>query len=350
MFPYILFTLLVLLLYCFKKPAGILIVMIAFSVLRYDVGWDYISYYEICRNSVQLGMAEDRYSFVWNALFNFAYTQEIPHLGIAIPAVFTYLILYVALRIYFEKNKLQISDALLVYCFWPFFYLSTFSTIRQNLAISIALLIVVLIQNRKIIPAILLLIVNYYIHPSSVIVLLYFPVCIVQRRMNSITIILSILGLTLCLKSLDLIIGIIDIPELNMYREYLNMSDGFGSKLSVLLGMLVIFLLMTYYRGKEMSVRYSQSIVIVIIAFTMNILIYNIGLSDVITRIVSYFSILLIVVLYPALKIYKSEKLLRPILTCLLVALFFIYLNITTNAHGLSSSTYVPYQTILENH
>lgn len=103
MFPYILFALLVLLLYCFKKPAGILIVMIAFSVLRYDVGWDYISYYEICRDSVQLGMAEDRYSFVWNALFNFAYTQETPHLGIAIPAVFTYLILYVALRIYFEK-------------------------------------------------------------------------------------------------------------------------------------------------------------------------------------------------------------------------------------------------------
>ena len=81
MFPYILFALLVLLLYCFKKPAGILIVMIAFSVLRYDVGWDYISYYEICRDSVQLGMAEDRYSFVWNALFNFAYTQETPHLG-----------------------------------------------------------------------------------------------------------------------------------------------------------------------------------------------------------------------------------------------------------------------------
>lgn len=350
MFPYILFALLILLLYCFKKPVGILSVMIVFSVLRYDVGWDYISYYEICRDSIQLGMAEDRYSFIWNALFNFAYMQEMPHLGIAIPAIFTYLILYIALKIHFEKDKFQISDALLVYCFWPFFYLSSFSTIRQNLAVSIVLLIFVLIQNRKIIPAIILLVVNYYIHPSSVIALLYFPVCLFQRRMNGATIIMSVLGLTFCLKSLDLIIGMINIPELSMYGEYLNMSDGFGSKLSVLLGMLVVFLFMTYYRGKEMSVRYSQTIGIVIIAFTMNMLIYNIGLSDVITRIVSYFSILLIVVLYPALKIYKSEKLLRPILTCLLVALFFIYLYITTNAHGLSSSSYVPYQTILESH
>lgn len=47
MIPYFLFLLFLLIFYCGNKPICMLIVMIAFAVLRYDTGWDYGMYEHI---------------------------------------------------------------------------------------------------------------------------------------------------------------------------------------------------------------------------------------------------------------------------------------------------------------
>ena len=66
MIPYIIFILIIGLLFFKRSPIGILITLISISALRYDVGWDYMSYYNITTDEVHLNFAVQRYSFIWD--------------------------------------------------------------------------------------------------------------------------------------------------------------------------------------------------------------------------------------------------------------------------------------------
>ena len=149
MFPYLLFVAVLLFFYYRKNPIMMLLTLVAFAVLRYDVGWDYMNYYEFSSDEGSLALARERYSVVWSWLFETAYSLKMPHLGIAVPAVLTSVAVYLSVRMFCEKDEAAMSDSLLVYALWPFFYLGSFSTIRQSLAVALGLLIFVLLYKRR---------------------------------------------------------------------------------------------------------------------------------------------------------------------------------------------------------
>lgn len=329
-----------------------LLTLIVFAALRYDVGWDYMNYYNYADDEGSLILARERYSVLWYWLFKTAYDLQMPHLAIAIPAVITYISVYIALSMLLKPDKNSMSDALLVYAFWPFFYLSTFSTIRQSLAIAIGLLIFALLYKRKWIYAIILFALNTMIHPSSILTVLYLPIILTSRRIPIIGVVLIGACAIFAIENWVELIMLLNVESFTEYAEtYMENEGRWGYLLSWLLGAIALFIIVNSWRDKKQSGLQNKLSIIVVIAMIVDIYIYQTGIPSVITRTTSYFSIFLIMVFYASLHKLPYPKICRVALTCALVMLFFIYLERTTHSATMfditTSSFFVPYQTIL---
>lgn len=329
-----------------------LLTLAAFAVLRYDVGWDYMNYYEFASDDGSLAMARERYSFLWYWLFEFAHGLKMPHLAIAIPAVATYAFVYQAIRLLSNGNRVEMSDALLVYAMWPFFYLGSFSTIRQSLAVAVCLLIFALLYKRQWIWAAVLFAVNLLVHPSSLLALVYLPIALYAKRIPIVLVGLVGVGVMMAIENWSDIIVLMDVEAFNEYAEtYMDQEDEFGSMLSLLLGVVALFLMVTALLDKKQNIWQNKLSIVVAVALCVDIFIYQSDLPSVITRTFAYFSIFLIVVFFDGLRRFPYVKLFRTLLTCALVMLFFIYLERTTHSVSMqdvdTASNFVPYKTLL---
>ena len=140
MIPYIIFIILILWFRHIKKPFCIYVTLVLFSVLRYNTGWDYMSYVDEIEYWGTAGSNMEHYSVLWQWFFEYAHRINMPHLAISIIGFITITIIYYVVNKLCLKKWL-ICDVLTIYAVWPFFYLGTFSTIRQSLAIAIGLLV-----------------------------------------------------------------------------------------------------------------------------------------------------------------------------------------------------------------
>lgn len=350
MLGYIVFVCVLLLFYSRRAPKAMLLVMILFAVLRYDVGWDYNSYYELANDVNALEWAKERYSLLWTSLFEFAYDLRMPHLAIVIPAVLTYTSLFVALTMLFRGNKDHISDAMLVYGLWPFFYLSSFSTIRQNLAMAVVMLIFSMLYHRRWLWAVLLYAINYFIHPSSMIVIVVLPLFFIYKKIKWYWVALIMAVLLFCIGNWINVVEVVNIEAFNEYAEtYQDWDDNFGGTLSLLYGVVALFLIGVLLIDKKITYWQHNIMVIVALALIATIYIYNSGMPSVVTRVISYFTLFLLLVFYASLHNFPQRHIYRTGLTMMLVLLFFVYLQRTSvgAAQGLATSGYVPYKTII---
>lgn len=352
MFPYLLFVAVLLFFYYRKNPIMMLLTLVAFAVLRYDVGWDYMSYYGFSSDEGSLALARERYSVVWYWLFETAHGLKMPHSGIAVPAVLTSVAVYLSVRMFCEKDEAAMSDSLLVYALWPFFYLGSFSTIRQSLAVALGLLIFALLYKRRWIWALVVCLFNLLIHPSSLLILVYLPLALIPRRIPLLVALVLFGGVVMALQNWLEIIVLMDVDSFNEYAEtYMDQEDQWGRMLSWLLGIIAIYLLVIAWWDKGQSVWINKLLMVVAIAMAVDTYIYLSDLPSVITRTISYFTIFLVFVFYKSLRDFPYPKLFRTLLTCALVCLFFIYLDRVSRQEAMlqvsTSSGFVPYKTIL---
>lgn len=149
------------------------------------------------------------------------------------------------------------------------------------------------------------------------------------------------------------IIVLMDVDSFNEYAEtYMDQEDQWGRMLSFLLGAIALYLFAIAWWDKGQSVWINKLMIVVAIAMAVDVYIYLSDLPSVITRMISYFSIFLVVVFYPSLRKLPNQKMCRIALTCALVCLFFFYLERTnTNVigQGLAVSSYIPYETIFSH-
>lgn len=350
MLPYLLFVALLLFFYGRKNPMLMILTMGLFAVLRYDVGWDYVSYYELSSDPTALAIAQERYSALWYWLFETAYNLRMPHLAIAVPAIVTYAFIYKAVDMLFDKDKEHMCDALLVYGLWPFFYLGSFSTIRQNLAMAIVLFIFALLYCRRWLWAALLYVFNFVVHPSSLVAIVLLPLFFIKRKIKWYWVAVAMVALLFLVGNWIDVITAINIETFNEYAAtYEDFEGEFGGTLSLLLGAIALFLAVVLIFDTKKSIWQYNVTCVVIMAFIATIYIYSSDIPVVVTRIISYFNILLILVFFAALRHIPQRHILRMGLTVLLVGLFFFYLQRTNvgAAQGLGTSGYLPYKTII---
>ncbi len=339
MLPYLLLAGVVLLYSNKNEYRIILLVLLLFAVLRYDVGWDYMSYYDIARNP-EADHDFYRFSFFWQQILLLSYHLSYPELAIIIPSILICLFAFAGIYLLQGGHEEKVTDALLVYTFWPYFYLSTFSTIRQGLAISICLVIYAFLKRERLVFASLLFVFNLFIHPSSIISIVMFPLLLKKTRVG-LRMVLICIGVGLFVLSVASVV----LSYVGMYMNYLQGDADFGKGLAVLLLMIGSVLLLCMYVAQKQDVEI-EYIGIVVISFFLEAAIYLLGLPSVMSRVLAYFSILFIFVVFDAVRIVDFR--LSRIALILTVLLFFWYLNHTTLSDG-GSSGYIPYKTIFVN-
>lgn len=339
MIPYILFVAIILFFRNRKKPFMLYLTMLLFNVLRYDTGWDYMSYWNEVVEWGNVGSNMARYSLPWQWLFATAQELNMPHLALAIPGFLTLTIVYWAV-VKIQEDKYDICDSLTIYALWPFFFLSTFSTIRQALAISISLVILYCAMKRKVNWFILLLLIDIIIHPSSIVCVGYAVFFIKNFKLNFWKIILISTFLIIGMFSANFFIN--NITFLNSYTVYLGENNDFGSKLSILLGVILILVMLVRKGGNKGLID------IYILALIHTIFIFVFMSNSTLSRVVEYYLILLIFVAPFFKKLFKNKVVGNTVVVCAFVGIFFVYLIHTLGAsqQGLATSPYVPYKII----
>lgn len=347
MIPYFIFLLFLLFFYWDNKPVGMLIVMIVFAILRYDTGWDYGMYEHIINTPSFWNDADtSRYSYAWRCLFALSNKLNMPHLTFVVANVSTYVILYYSLYV-MKLTKTHKLQALLVYCLWNDFYLSSFSTLRQALAMTIGLLIFALIQRKKYLMSILAYLVAIHIHSSAVILILLYPIYFLRKRLDFKWLCVSVILMGIVLASIESVLTSLTDVGLNKYGIYLKWQDNYGGKLIYLNVILAIYFMFVFYRDKHISEIQRQCYFMVLSGVFGGIAIYIYGGSIVFARMLSYFTIFLIFIFFPSINIFKERVKIRYALNCLLVLFFISYLIIISDGGGKTLSPYVPYKCIL---
>lgn len=348
MIPYFIFASIMIFLYYKKKHLLMLLTLIAFASLRYNTGWDYASYEDMTTIPKELDRAINSYSFLWGYFLEFCYNNSLSHFAIIVPNILTYTSIFISLKLLLNDDKERISESLLVYGLWPFFYLASFSTIRQTLAIATILLTYALFDRKKIIIGALTFFLSYLIHPSSLVALTIIPFTFFNYNIKYYHIIISVFIGTFLFSSLANIIALIDIYEFGMYADsYLENSDSFGSKLSILLFMIFIYFSFNWYIS-DLDVKTKYIYAIIITSFATQIVMFFIGLNIVTTRVLDYFTIFMVLDFIHSAKRIMGDSLTKLIMAIALGGLFFVYLIIidTPEARAMSSSPYIPYQWI----
>lgn len=341
MTPYFIFIVIVLLTYRFKKPIWMAVFITLFAVVRYDTGWDYMSYYDACTDPTSFEVAKNSWGLIWGYWLNFVYQRNIPFVGIGVPAVLTTVILYYALSLLYNNNKKEISDAMLVYSIWPFLYLQSLCIIRQALAISIMFLAIVLVIKKKYVAALLFFLLNVIIHTSSIISVVFLPF-IVSKKRKSVTWV--IMGAVLTIVAFAFVAIILERVGLMKYVEYLESSDNFGGKISLVYAFLAVYFMYFLSVNKDdMSVA-SKFTSLVTLGCILQFLVYVTDIPSVISRACAYTYIFLIPTLLYSIEQLKMKKL-KPTAIFVMVAFFLVYLYITQDSPD-ASSQYVPYKTI----
>lgn len=326
--------------------------IILFSILRFDTGWDYAAYTEWIGRIHKFDPDNERFSLLWQAIFLFANKFDFPHLGIALSNVITYLCIYASCKIYFRDDERGICNALLFYSLWPFFYLATWSTIRQQLAVSIGLLMLCCLFNKKYTYAGCLYFVAFLCHPSALVLILLLPAYLFRKSFSVYSILIISLCAVAIFSSLSSVLDWLAIVEFERYEGYLKVKDSFGAKLIVLNTAMLIWLFIAFFNNQynywAKNDFYKVCLGLVIISFICDICIFFTASTNIISRITTYFEIPLILVMYQTFGCYKSQKIQRPVFTCLLILLFFTYLHIATGKESVrGSSPFVPYKCIL---
>lgn len=349
MFPYILFLFFLLLAYFFGKPKLMLVAIIVFSVLRYNTGWDYAAYYDLVSNPITLEESLARFSFIWRTFFSFIFISGFPHLAIAIPNALTYIITYYALYLIFGQDKKRICDALLVYSLWPFFYLDSFSIIRQSLSISLFLLSYTLLFKRKLAVAVMIMVLNCFIHPSSIIAFTIIPLVLFRNKSAKVLLLTYGLIFYFSFGIVPVILSSINIPGLSDLAGYIDMTDSYGSKLIFLQTLILLYFILCLRHTTPNSLS-RLNCLIIILTFFLEISLYLIDVGSFAARILKYFEIILMLEFLYSCD-YISIKGLRPFYAFSLVGLFIVYLFLINTQAGLSnaSSPYVPYTFIWSN-
>lgn len=326
-----------------------LMLIILFAAMRYEVGWDYNMYCKVVRTSIEWNNENtSRFSYPWRELFRFAHNYNIPHIAIIIPNIATYIILYMGICL-LKLNNRQKVQVLLVYVMWYELYLGSFSIIRQQISMSLGFLMFALIQRKKFILSIVALTLSAWLHSSATILTLLYPVYLLRNKINLRWILISTAIMISALLSSTFLLANLSLVDMSKYDAYLKPSDDTGGKIIYVNIILSAYLLYVFYKSKKISDVNKQCYLLTITSLLGNVTIFLMGISSVTSRILSYFIIFITPILLPSLKIFKGSKYIRPIAISILIAFFFVYLYISLKGTKLASSGYVPYKFIFEN-
>lgn len=303
-----------------KALCGIFI--IAISTLRFDIGWDYQTYFNIIKYP---DYSIDRMEPLSKLIFNLALYFKSPILLFGIFSILTYSLVIYSCYKYTKEAGLS----LIVYL--GLFYLPSLSIIRQGLAIAVIIFAVRFIQRKSYLKYYISIIVAFLFHYSAIVAII-FPLFYKTANLK-----------TVFIYSLIIIIGFKFILEyvvsqyMPYYSVYLSSDFGGGSLLNLLLLLINSVGFILSYRNFGQSDITKLSIIPLIGSLCALCLPGGMGV-----RLASYFYIPLCYTVPAICKEYSRN-------ITYICGLFFVSIFLFTvyvDSHNTKSSL-SPYQSIL---
>lgn len=305
-------------------PLGVIFI-IFFSAIRFDIGWDYPSYYYMVFPSLD-NEALERMEPLCQLIIKSSYLFGYPPLMFMLFSLFTYgLVGYTIVR---HSSNIYIS--FLIYL--TFFYLSSLSIIRQGLAVSVILFALPLLYRKRYLQFGIVSICSCFIHFSSIITLLFIPIYIFTDK-KTFWIILTIAFCSML--SLNILVERI-FPG---YYSYIENADNYkgGNLMKILMILIVAVVCIGSFKTKDRRLIKMACIGIIGSLFPF-FLGEHIG-----GRVSMYFFIPLIYFLPQALSLIKIKN-----IKCIAIIIlnFIFLLNLYVDSQNPIKSSLTPYQTV----
>ncbi|MCR4735966.1 MAG: EpsG family protein [Treponema sp.] len=303
--------------------------IIVLAVLRFDVGFDWSGYYQLINDKYVIQEVM-RFERIPRFLLNIAYSNKSPLLFFIMIGVPTYCLIFRAVK----ENSISRYESLLIYI--CMFFLESFSTVRQWLAMAILLYAFKYIRKRKILPYMFFAVIAFFCHKSSILgaIFVYFIYNFGELKVfYPVCAILVIAG-----KKILNILG--DTGLLGSYSYYLKVFNTFqnqgGDKIKYLF--LILWIACYFLHRKIIKKEYIKKLLR--ICFFGLIFPFVLG-GHLGQRIGVYFSIYFIFLIPEILNGNSFAKKYRFYIMIPFYMYFFLSLYI--NSHG-SGAAYIPYR------
>ncbi|NLN48955.1 MAG: EpsG family protein [Clostridiales bacterium] len=348
MFPYIILIALVLILYVLSQGSvlnnnqsptrekctnkhlltiGYIFVTI-FSAIRYDVGWDYMQYYNTIVYGLNTNMMSNN-EYLTIFLINISRNLNFPFLYFALnSAISVYFIAKVINR--YSKNPWL---SLLIYICFPLFYLNSFSVIRMFTALAITTYAFRYVLEKKLFKYSLCIILASMFHASALFSLVLYLSSYIRVKTSTLTII--VMALPLISNIINSIV--INYTRYGVYTNQTRVQEGTRAIVVI----LVIFIISMLLR-KRISKDYNLNIIFN--SYTIGLMIYLMFLRQgTMGHRLSLYGTIFMIILVPNMLAYFHIKS-RIILTYGLVCAY-IFMYLWTIMNG---ATYIPYNTVFD--
>ncbi|WP_342775884.1 EpsG family protein [Shewanella canadensis] len=299
-----------------KMLVGFYMLLTIFLILalRYDVGWDYMSY------SKAFKYGYDNFEYLSSLIFDISrFLGSVNYVFL----IYAFLTILPLLLVFYLERKLSF---IVCYISLPFFFIESFSVIRQEVALSFCILGYLLYLRRDI-KAFLVLMVAVGFHSSAIVFLLMIIVLWFGNRLVKLCILTSLVILAVYFDSIfSLFIPF--FPTLSFY----NSGSSYG-----LLSVLSVFLLFIISLNKSDNLEHYYLILVGII---LNIILLN--FDSALARLCWYFYIPFCFLTWS--RFFFKLKVGH---WFFYLVMLFLYSYSLMLKSSLENGSYLPYQTIL---
>jgi len=325
-----------------------LIIIIVLSALRYDVGFDYPTYFTLASSNNSAILFEEpaqRMELIPKAFIYISIKLNNPYIFFIISSVWIVIFFYKGIKIY----NIKTSYSLFVFSLYPIFFINSFSTIRQFMALK---------KDRK--RYIFGFIISYLCHRTSIILLLILPMIYIIHKVKRerTNIYKCLLFIVVLLFFLNELISQILAPLLNQmltsiglsyYTVFLQKDVTRGGERIIYLNLLISVILVIFLKKMKFNNIFLITSIFFLLGVTLEVLLTPYGHIGV--RLGQYYLIYLTIVI-PA--IIESSSGLKKIILFLLVSYtimllfsYTLYLDWFNFKNGITiKSQYFPYTSI----
>lgn len=303
-----------------------------FAALRFDVGWDYMAYYDTIVDELSTNIMSNG-EVLTILLIKFSRLINQPQLYFAINSAICILLVTITSKRYSKDPWLSI----IFFVTFPLFYLNSFSVIRNFSAIAITFYGVRYIHEKKLLKYIIVVLVAAMFHKSALMAILFYFIKDIKIKTSKIIILL--ISLPICSKIVAFLIEKI-LPKYSGYLSKTTTQEGTKAIFVFLIITLACILFQKrLLRNKRVEIFFNN--------FLVGISIYLMFIENGTMghRLSMYGTIYSVLLVPEIIHLFKNnkEKIILKIVFYLFCILMFLY------TVSVGKETYIPYSTVFGN-
>ena len=314
-------------------PGIAFFILFLFSALRFDVGWDYVSYFDLIERNTKFYQDQiNRLEPINQMLILISQSISFTQFYFIITSFLVCILFYKV----FKQHSSNFTISTILFISLPIFYFNSFSIIRQFVALSIVFYGYRYIKSQNIIKFFIVIIIAILFHRSAFVAIpLYF---LFNKKIHFyFFLVIYVLGFV----SSDLLYWIVEhsIPQ---YLKFLDKAIGQGGDKVLLLFQVLGFSLLFFINKLKMNKKENDFFFIV---FFIGLFIWSslAKYGHAGFRGSLYFMVYVLLLIPNILSEIKQRKLLKG-LVYIISFLFFIF-TLYLGKRNLKKDPNIPYQT-----